>query len=81
MSERNLGKRAPAVFEAFLDGRDGDLHPADRAEAAAFWNWLGEFERPGAARKAARTTRTPPSTGTSSSSTRSSSSNAATASR
>ncbi|WP_137863075.1 MULTISPECIES: FecR domain-containing protein [unclassified Sphingomonas] len=49
MSERNLGKRAPAVFDAFLDGRDADLHPADRAEASAFWNWLGEFERPGAA--------------------------------
>lgn len=47
MSERDLGKRASAVFEAFLDGREGDLHPADRAEASAFWNWLGEFERPG----------------------------------
>ncbi len=49
MSERDLGKRASAVFEAFLDGRDAHLHPADRAEATEFWNWLGDFERPGPA--------------------------------
>jgi transmembrane sensor len=46
MNERDLGRRAPAVFEAFLDGRDGGLHPADRYEASEFWTWLGEFERP-----------------------------------
>lgn len=49
MSKRDLGKRAPAVFESFLDGRDAHLHPDDRAEAAEFWNWLGELERPGPA--------------------------------
>jgi transmembrane sensor len=49
MSERHLGKRAPAVFESFLEGRDAFLHPSDREEAAEFWNWLGEFERPGPA--------------------------------
>jgi len=49
MSKRDLGKRAPAVFETFLDGRDAHLHPDDRAEASEFWNWLGEFERPGRA--------------------------------
>jgi transmembrane sensor len=49
VSERDLGKRASAVFEAFLDGRDAHLHPADRAEATEFWNWLGDFERPGPA--------------------------------
>ena len=43
MSERDLGRRAPAVFEAFLDGRDGGLHPADRNEAVAFWNWLDRY--------------------------------------
>lgn len=48
-NERHLGKRAPAVFESFLEGRDGFLHPADREEASEFWNWLGEFERPGPA--------------------------------
>lgn len=49
MNEPHLGKRAPAVFEAFLEGRDASLHPADREEAAAFWKWLGELERPGSA--------------------------------
>jgi len=49
MSDPELGKRAPAVFEAFLEGRESGLHPADEAEAAAFWGWLGEFERPGPA--------------------------------
>ncbi len=45
-----LGKRADAVFDAWLSGEDAALHPADRAEASAFWNWLGEFERPELAR-------------------------------
>lgn len=54
MSERDLGKRAPAVFEAFLEGRESGLHPADRAEAAEFWGWLGEFDRPGPAPVRAR---------------------------
>lgn len=49
MSERHLGDRAPAVFEALLGGRDAALHPEDREEAIRFWNWLGEFERPGVA--------------------------------
>ena len=47
MTRDKLGSRAPAVFEAFLDGRDAGLHPADRDEAAAFWSWLGGFEHPG----------------------------------
>lgn len=46
MTDRDLGKRAPAVFAAFLKGEEGALHPADHAEAAAFWTWLGELERP-----------------------------------
>lgn len=41
-----LGPRASAVFGRFLAGRQQDLHPADRDEAAAFWQWLGEFDRP-----------------------------------
>jgi transmembrane sensor len=46
MSDRDLGGRAEAVFDALLTGRGDDLHPADRQEAAAFWDWLGDFERP-----------------------------------
>ena len=49
MSEHHLGKRARAVIGAFLGGEESTLHPADRAEAAAFWNWLGELEQPRAA--------------------------------
>lgn len=41
-----LGRRAEHVFDAWLGGRGDTLHPADRAEAAAFWNWLGTIERP-----------------------------------
>ncbi|HEX7695190.1 MAG TPA: FecR domain-containing protein [Sphingomonas sp.] len=41
-----LGPRADAVFGRFLAGRQQDLHPADRDEAAAFWEWLGGFDRP-----------------------------------
>lgn len=46
MNDRDLGHRAEAVFDALLTGRGGDLHPADRQEATAFWGWLGDFERP-----------------------------------
>lgn len=46
MSDRDLGHRAEAVFDALLSGRSDNLHPADRQEAAAFWDWLGDFERP-----------------------------------
>ncbi len=41
-----LGHRAATVFGRFLAGDTRDLHPADRAEAAAFWDWLGEFDPP-----------------------------------
>jgi transmembrane sensor len=44
--DRRLGRRADAVFGRFLAGQQHDLHPADREEAAAFWQWLGGFERP-----------------------------------
>lgn len=46
MNDRGLGTRAGAVFGRFLSGGGDDLHPADREEAAAFWQWLGDFERP-----------------------------------
>lgn len=47
MSERHdLGGRREAVFDALLSDRSGDLHPDDRVEADAFWNWLGEQPRP-----------------------------------
>lgn len=46
MSDRWLGVRTEAVFGRFLTGRGDDLHPADHAEAAAFWRWLGQFDRP-----------------------------------
>ncbi len=42
----SIASRAPAVFAAWLSGRGDDLHPADRAEADAFWSWLSDFERP-----------------------------------
>ncbi|MEH3036235.1 MAG: FecR domain-containing protein [Sphingomonas adhaesiva] len=41
-----LAERAEVVFDAFLDGRDDEIHPDDRAEAEAFWSWLGGQERP-----------------------------------
>lgn len=41
-----LGERADVVFDAFLDGRDDEIHPDDRAEAEAFWSWIGKQERP-----------------------------------
>lgn len=44
--DRGLGPRADAVFGRFLAGQQHDLHPADREEAAAFWQWLGGFDRP-----------------------------------
>lgn len=44
--DHGLGARAGAVFGRFLAGQQHDLHPADREEASAFWQWLGEFERP-----------------------------------
>ncbi|MEO7170669.1 MAG: FecR domain-containing protein [Pseudomonadota bacterium] len=56
MSDPNLGHRTEAVFDAFLGGRRGDLHPADREEAEAFWSWLGDFERPADAPPVARGT-------------------------
>lgn len=46
MSDRWLGVRTEAVFSRFLTGKGDDLHPADHAEAAAFWKWLGQFDRP-----------------------------------
>lgn len=45
-SDGGLGPRADAVFGRFLAGQQHDLHPADREEASAFWQWLGGFERP-----------------------------------
>lgn len=42
-----LGSRAAAVFNRFVAGRELDLHPSDRDEAVAFWDWLGTFEHPG----------------------------------
>lgn len=41
-----LGLRAEAVFDALHDGRGADLHPDDRAEAEAFWEWLGRQDAP-----------------------------------
>ena len=41
-----LGHRATTVFGRFLAGDTRDLHPADHAEAAAFWAWLGDFDQP-----------------------------------
>ncbi len=51
-----LGPRADAVFDGVLAGRADSLHPDDRAEAEAFWAWLGRFQHPGehAAEPAAR---------------------------
>lgn len=46
MSERRLGTRAEAVFSSVLSGRSDEVHPADLTEATAFWEWLGDFERP-----------------------------------
>lgn len=47
MTERHdLGHRREAVFDALLGERAEDLHPDDRAEAAAFWDWLGAQQRP-----------------------------------
>ncbi|MCT8002247.1 FecR domain-containing protein [Sphingomonas sanguinis] len=47
MTDRHdLGQRREAVFDALLGGRADDLHPADRREAEAFWDWLGEQPRP-----------------------------------
>lgn len=44
--DQRLGRRAEAVFDALLHGRSETLHPGDRDEAAAFWDWLGQRERP-----------------------------------
>ncbi len=41
-----LGERAAAVFDTWLNDRAGDLHPHDRAEATAFWQWIGDQPRP-----------------------------------
>ncbi len=47
MTDRHdLGQRREAVFDALLGDRAGDLHPDDRAEAEAFWGWLGDQPRP-----------------------------------
>jgi transmembrane sensor len=46
MTDRRLGSRAETVFASLLAGRSDGLHPDDVAEATAFWDWLGEFERP-----------------------------------
>ena len=42
----NLGERAGPVFERLLDDQYGNVDPREREEAAAFWDWLGTFERP-----------------------------------
>ncbi|WP_414900521.1 FecR family protein [Sphingomonas flavalba] len=42
-----LGTRASAVFDGILAGRTDAIHPDDRAEAEAFWTWLGRFDHPG----------------------------------
>ena len=44
--EHRLGERAGAVFDTWLNDRAGDLHPQDRREAMAFWEWIGEHPRP-----------------------------------
>jgi len=44
--ENHLGERAEAVFDTLLNDRAGDLHPQDRDEAMAFWNWIGDRPRP-----------------------------------
>ncbi len=44
-----LGDRAETVFGALLADRGQELHPADREEAGAFWQWLGEQPRPAGA--------------------------------
>lgn len=49
MSEHEFRTRSRAVFGAFLGDEASTLHPADHAEAAAFWNWLGDLEPPRAA--------------------------------
>ena len=50
MSERHdLGGRREAVFDALFSERATDLHPHDRAEADAFWTWLGDQPRPAVA--------------------------------
>ncbi len=55
MSDRHdLGRRRDAVFDALLGERADDLHPDDRAEAAAFWDWLGEQPRPAPVRDVPR---------------------------
>lgn len=42
----DLGDRANGVFERLLDDRADSIESRDRAEAEAFWDWLGSFERP-----------------------------------
>jgi transmembrane sensor len=55
VSDRHdLGRRRDAVFDALLGERADDLHPDDRAEAAAFWDWLGEQPRPAPVRDVPR---------------------------
>jgi transmembrane sensor len=50
VSERHdLGGRREAVFDALFSERATDLHPHDRAEADAFWTWLGDQPRPAVA--------------------------------
>lgn len=44
--DHRLGERGEAVFDALLNDRAGDLHPHDREEAMAFWQWLGDQPRP-----------------------------------
>jgi transmembrane sensor len=42
----DLGDRAGRAFERLFDGRGDAIEPRDRAEAEAFWGWLGTFDRP-----------------------------------
>jgi len=48
LGRHDLGKRREAVFDALLGDRADTLHPDDRAEGQAFWDWLGEQPRPAA---------------------------------
>jgi transmembrane sensor len=42
----DLGSRAGLAFERLFDDRGDAIEPRDRAEAEAFWGWLGTFDRP-----------------------------------
>lgn len=56
-SSKPLGSRAASVFEAVLGGRRHLVHPDDVNEADAFWDWLGDLERPAEAPEAPKRSR------------------------